>query len=301
MKKIQQSNLINLDFMLEKELRLENTTGAYFNSTAVFCNTKRKHGLLICPLKHLKGRNAVLVSSIDETVKLNGFEFNLNVKKYPMKYHTDGIRYIKDYQVYPYPKITYCMGMTELVKEVIMAKDKSNVLIKYTLKEGANRTILRIEPFLAFRGLFSLSKANYKANTDFVLTNNGISVKMYDEYPDVYFQTSKSMIYKPIPNWYYDIEYIFEPNKHDDFHEDLFVPGVFEIMLNENESTILSIGLEKLNATEMNFYYNDMQTEAETERRKKRPEQRIHPSQKNIEAELDSKLIKELTQAIEHQ
>ena len=42
-------------------------------------------------------------------------------------------------------------------------------------------------------------------------------------------QFSKNAEFIPVPDWYYNIEYLKELNRGYDYLEDLFVPGYFEV------------------------------------------------------------------------
>jgi glycogen debranching enzyme len=112
------------------------------------------------------------------------------------------------------------------------------VLTKYTLVESAKTIKIRFKPFLAFRQIHQLSKANMYVNRKFSKVANGISVKLYDKYPNLYMQFSKKAEFIPVPDWYYNIEYLKELHRGYDYLEDLFVPGYFEISLKKGESII---------------------------------------------------------------
>ena len=76
------SQLINLEYSLSKEILRSNRAGSYASTTLVGCNTRKYHGLLVCPMEHLDGDRHVLLSSLDETVVEHGSEFNLGIHKY---------------------------------------------------------------------------------------------------------------------------------------------------------------------------------------------------------------------------
>lgn len=71
---------------------------------------------------------------------------------------------------------------------------------------------------------------------------NGISVKLYDLYPDLYLQFNKKSEFIPVPDWYYNVEYLKELNRGYEFLEDLFVPGYFELPIKKGESIIFAAG-----------------------------------------------------------
>lgn len=241
--KFDKEQLINLEYSLQKEILRSNRAGSYISTTINGCNTRKYHGLLICPIKNFGGEKHVLLSSFDETVIQNGAEFNLGIHRYKGgAYEPKGHKYIRDINFEKTPKITYRIGGVVLTKERLLVENEEQVLIRYTLEKAQSPTILRFNPFLAFRNIHHLSKANMFANTKYKNAKNGVSVKMYDGFPNLFMQFSKKPDFVPVPDWYYNIEYLKELNRGYDFLEDLFVPGYFEVPIKEGETIIFSAG-----------------------------------------------------------
>ena len=126
--------------------------------------------------------------------------------------------------------------------ERVLNEHKEEILIRYTLEESPEPVTLRFQPFLAFRNFHSLSKANLFVNRKFTPLKNGISVRLYEGYPDLYMQFSKKNEFIPVPDWYYNIEYLQELNRGYEYLEDLFVPGYFELTMKPGEIIIFSAG-----------------------------------------------------------
>ncbi|MDR2910071.1 MAG: amylo-alpha-1,6-glucosidase [Bacteroidales bacterium] len=239
--KLDKEQLINLEYALNREILLVNQTGSYINSTLNGCNTRKYHGLLVCPIDNFGGEKHVLLSSLHETVIQNKAEFNLGINRYRGGiYEPNGHKYIHDVKIDNIPVVTYHIGGIILTKERILVENEKQVLTRYTLEEANCPTVLRFKPFLAFRNIHHLSKANLFANTKYKNANNGISLKLYDGYPDVFMQFSKNPDFVPAPDWYYDIEYTKELNRGYEYLEDLFVPGYFELTINKGESIVFS-------------------------------------------------------------
>ena len=105
------NQLINLQYALDKELLRTNKRGAYSSSTIIGCNTRKYHGLLVCPMEHLDGDRHVLLSTLDETIVEHGSEFNLGIHKYEGDiYNPKGHKYIRDFQAEPVPKFKFRVG-----------------------------------------------------------------------------------------------------------------------------------------------------------------------------------------------
>ena len=239
--KFDKSRLVNLEYSLARELIRSNKAGSYISTTISGCNTRKYHGLLICPVPELDDGKHVLLSSLDETVVQHDAEFNLGIHKYDGDhYEPKGHKYIRDFNAEVVPKTTWRVGGVILTKERMVVENEEQSLVRYTLVEATSPTILRFKPFLAFRNIHSLSKANMHAHTKYTPVRNGVKIKLYEGYPYLHLQFSKEIEFIPVPDWYNNIEYIKEKERGYEYQEDLFVPGYFEVSIKKGESIVFS-------------------------------------------------------------
>ena len=84
--KFNKSELVNLAYSLKREIICANKTGAYCNTSIVTCNTRRYHGLLAVTLDRFGGDRFLLLSSLDESLVVNGKQFNLGIHCYGESY-----------------------------------------------------------------------------------------------------------------------------------------------------------------------------------------------------------------------
>lgn len=238
--KFNKDKLENLEYSLKREVLATNRAGGYMSSTIVCCNTRKYHGLLVVPIDKLGGEKSVLLSALDETIIQHGQAFNLGVRKYPGCYTPRGHKYIIDFRYEPIYTLTYRVGGVILQKELILVHNEDQILMRYTLLEAHSDTILRLQPYLAFRNIHGLSKANNNANLNFQPIENGISADLYDNYPTLNMQVSKKNTFTASADWYNNVEYIEERNRGYDYREDLLVPGYFEFPIKKGESVIFS-------------------------------------------------------------
>jgi len=241
--KFDKSQLINLEYSLRRELLRTNRAGAFSTSTIVNCNTRKYHGLLIVPQPQFGNAPHILLSSLDETVIQREAEFNLGIHKYENNiYSPRGHKYIMDFESEPFPKITYRVGGVILEKEMFFSSNEDMMIFKYTLIDAHSPTTLRFKPFLAFRSIHALSKANIDCNKKYEPVTNGIKIAMYEGYSPLYIQFSKNAEYTHVPDWYYNLEYPYEKERGYDCLEDLYVPGFFDIPIKKGESIMLVAG-----------------------------------------------------------
>ena len=243
----EKKQLINLNYSLDRELLRTNRAGAYASSTIINTNTRKYHGLLVVPQPLIDNTNHVLLSTLDETLTVNDFDFHLSMRMYPDgHFDPKGHKYIRDFTSDPNPKLVYRLGQTVFTKESIFAENEDRILIRYTLEDSLAKSVtLKLKPFLAYRNVHSLTKANTWVESKYNDIPNGASWQMYKGYSRVFMQFSKKAKYTHIPDWYYNIEYIREAERGYDSTEDLFVPGFFEIDLKVGESIVVSAGVEE--------------------------------------------------------
>ncbi len=245
--KFDRQKLVNLNYSLSLEIIRSNRAGAFAYSTLPFCNTRKYHGLLIVPLWELDGEWHVLLSALDETVIQRSREFHLALRKYPGTYHPQGHKYLIDFYTDPIPTHIYRVGGVKLKKEVILVHSEDRVLFRYTLLEAHSPTVLRLQPFFAFRQRHKLSKANFDVITKVEPIENGVKYRMYHSYPFLYLQASKTPEYVHAPDWYYNVEYDVERKRGYDYHEDLYSIGFFEFPIKKGETIVFSVGTEPIN------------------------------------------------------
>ncbi|MDR2475902.1 MAG: amylo-alpha-1,6-glucosidase [Bacteroidales bacterium] len=239
--------MINLEQSLSKEVLRTNRSGAYHSSTIVDCNTRKSHGLLVIPVPELGKDNHVLLSSLDETVVQHGAEFNMGLHKYQGDvFVTKGHKYIRSYDCESTPRTIYRVGGVILSKEKLFVSHENRILIRYTLLDAHSPTKLRFRPFLAFRNVNALAHENPTANSACQLVENGVSVRLYDGYPNLYMQFNKKVEFVHAPDWYRNIEYHKEQERGYDYKEDLLVPGYFELSIEKGETIIFSAGISEI-------------------------------------------------------
>jgi predicted glycogen debranching enzyme len=190
-----------------------------------------------------------MLSTLDVTLIQRNAEFNLAIHNYGENvFEPGGHKYIQGFSSDPIPKVTYRVGGAVLTKERIFVHQENRFLIRYKIEKANSPVKLRFRPLLAFRSVHSLSSKNDYVDTNYEAVENGIKVRMYENYSPLFLQFSRQAAYSHMPDWYYDIEYPKERTRGYDFKEDLYSPGVFEITLKKGDVLVLSAGLDETKA-----------------------------------------------------
>jgi predicted glycogen debranching enzyme len=249
--KFNKSELVNLSYSLKREILCANKTGAYCNTSIVTCNTRRYHGLLAVTLDRFGGDRYLLLSDVDETLIVNGKQFNLGIHCYGDLYEPRGHKYVVDFSADPVPQITSKVGEILFRKSIVLAQDRDQVLVKYELLESPTPVVLQLRPYLAFRNIHALTEENPVANTAGKEISGGVSYCMYDSFPDLCMQVSdKNAFFVPGPYWNKGITYSDEYRRGYNCREDLLVPGWFEARLKPGDSLVFSASIREEVPTE---------------------------------------------------
>ncbi len=238
--KFNKQELVNLDYSLKREILGANHHGAYVNTSIVACNTRKYHGLLVVPVEKFGDEKFVLLSSLDESIILNGKQFNLGIHCYGDTYEPKGHKYIIDFDADCLPTVTYKVGPIVLSKTYCLDKESNQLLISYRLQSAPGKVTLLLKPFLAFRNIHSLTHENDSASTDFSPVENGARFRMYDGFPDLYLQTNVKNEYHHQPYWYKGLTYTDEQRRGFDCTEDLLVPGTFAVEMKPDTEVVFS-------------------------------------------------------------
>lgn len=244
--KFNKAELVNLEYSFKRELLSTNCAGGYCNTTIVGCNTRKYHGLFAVPLERFEGHRYILLSSVDETLIQHGMPFNLGIHCYGDIYEPRGHKYIVDFEIDPIPTITYRVGGMLFKKEILFVRKSEQLLIRYTLLDAHSNTVLRLKPYLPFRSIHDLTKANSDADTHYTSVRNGAAFRLYEGFPYINLQLSKECEYVHCPDWYYNIVYKEEHRRGFDCTEDQLVPGFFEMPVEKGESIVFSASTKEI-------------------------------------------------------
>lgn len=239
--KFNKSELVNLSYSLKREIICANKTGAYCNTSIVTCNTRRYHGLLAVPIDAFGGKKHLLLSSLDESLILNGKRFNLGIHCYGSVHEPRGHKYIIDFEADPVPKITYRVGEIVFTKSILLVPDSDQVMIRFELVNAPAKVKLLLTPFLAFRDIHALTDENPNARTEGWEIPNGMAFNLYDGFPDLNMQfNTKDVSFETAPCWYKGITYSDEYRRGFACKEDLYVPGHFETEMKPGDAMVFS-------------------------------------------------------------
>ena len=235
-----------------------NGIGGFSSSTISGAHTRRYHGLLTAATAPPLGR-IVTLSKFEETLFINGKNFELSTNQYSGAIYPEGHKYLKSFRLEPFPTWAFEVGGVEIEKKIFMIYGSNSTVIQYKIKKSEDRARVELElkPLLAFRDYHHLRHEDANFNGNFETSENQVSIQPYAEMPPLYFSHNAKSIEKQ-GFWYRNFEYEIEKQRGFDFLEDLYQPFSLKFDLNEIANIIVSTDLQKISEV-LNFEKNEIE------------------------------------------
>jgi predicted glycogen debranching enzyme len=215
--------------------------GGYAASSLENCHTRRYHGLYVANLKSPEGRH-VLLSKLEDSLRVDGEEYFFTAHRYPGLLFPPGSPVLEEFLLDLCPHFSRQVGKTLVRKSILLPRGKGVLLVRYDLEPCPKNAVLRLKPFLAFRGYHQLSKENPFLRPQTEPIANGFRTEPYEGMPPLFLQTSCPSQFTPSPVWYNHFQYTEERDRGFAWEEDLFQPGVLEVPVTRKCTIILSAG-----------------------------------------------------------
>lgn len=224
---------ISLEDGLSKEWIISNGIGGFASSTILGANTRKYHGLLIAPLTP-PARRFLMLAKVDESIEINGKEEILytNVCE---RFISDGYKNLVKFEKEYLPKFTYKVSDIVIEKTITMEYGKNTLGILYKVKNGSNKTKLKLTPIVNFRDFHTMS-TNHTFDIKQVVKNNKVKIIIDREsrYP-LYMSCTQAKYVQYEKNTFKNMFYIEEQKRGFYPEEDHSVPGSYEIEIEPKE------------------------------------------------------------------
>lgn len=216
--------------------------GAYAMSTAALMHTRRQHGLLVAALEPPLGQTVIL-SHAETTVEVGQRAYKLSTHQFPGVAPTPGYRWLKTFSQDPIPRWTYRFAKGVFERTLCIVHGKNAVVLSYVWK-GQSVARLTLRPLLPLRPTEELSQEHGAVAQTVTLRSGQVEVQPNPSLPLVAF--GHSGVFMGSPDWWRRFEYLADQGPYEDFQEDLWSPGVFEIELTPQVPTFLVVAVGAL-------------------------------------------------------
>ena len=217
--------------------------GGYAASTLVGCHTRRYHGLMVANLRAPEGRHCLL-STLEDSLSVGNEEHFFTSHRYPGVLFPPGGSLLREFILDSCPRFTYRTAVHCLQKSVMLLRGTGALLVRYDLEGSPANGLLRLKPFLAYRGYHDLAHENPHLRSRTEAIENGFTIAPYVGMPILTIRTSAPSRFTPSPLWYNRFEYLEERARGFDWQEDLFLPGILEVPFAVGGTVILQISCD---------------------------------------------------------
>ncbi len=242
---VRRDEILDLEGSLKKEYLLTNGRGGYSSSTIIDCHMRKYHGLLNIPMTPY-GDRFNLLSKLEAVAWIEQKSFRLSTNKFPGVYDPQGHKYMDSFEMDLFPVTTFKMGDIEITKSILMPRNSNTILVKYSVVASLKKVLLKLTPLMAYRNIHHLAHDNMHLRPRPFPEKKGFKIEPYEGMPALYMQLNEKNDFFSSPMWTKNFEYIKERNRGYDYQEDLFSPGVFEVILKKGESIIFRASTDSL-------------------------------------------------------
>ncbi len=238
--------LQNWDDASRREWLITNGLGGYGMSSVAGANTRRYHGLLVPAFSPPLGR-AVLLSKLEEEVRVEDQLYQLSANKYPSVVQPQGFRHLTYFSTRPVPTFTYIFHEETVVleKRIWMAHGKNTVYVQYTLVKAPEPVRLALIPLLAYKNYHTEQHRWDGFTADLVAEPTGrLQFTAYPTAHPLFLETQPPLAFDDHSGWFYNFEHPREQERGLDFTEDLYCPGRFAGVLSPGQTITLTATVE---------------------------------------------------------
>lgn len=225
-----------------REWIVTNGIGGYASSSICGANTRRYHGILVAAFNPPTDRR-VIVSRIEEKIRIDGEEYFISSNQYPGVIHPEGYKFLKSFQRVPFPCSVYADEKFSISKTVFMLYGTNTTVIEYE-NTGLLKFDFDLTPLLVYRDYHHLfhDRNEYEFNCQ-VEGNKKIKITPKSDVPPFLIHyTDGEFIAES--NCHHNVEYYREQERGLDFQEDAVSIGRVHCELRPGQKTYLIVSTE---------------------------------------------------------
>ena len=229
-----------------REWLVTNGIGGYAMSSLAGANTRRYHGLLVPAFSPPVGR-AVLLSKVEEEVRVEDQLYQLAANKYPSVVQPQGFRHLTYFGTRPVPTFTFIFHEETVVleKRIWMAHGLNTVYIQYTLVKAPEPVRLGLVPLLAYKDYHTEQHRWDGFTCDLTFEPDGwLQCVAFPTARPLFLHMKPPFAFDDHRGWFYNFEHPREQERGLEFTEDLYCPGRFNGVLAPGESVTLTATVE---------------------------------------------------------
>lgn len=221
----------------EREWLHTNGAGAYSMSTIALMHTRRHHGAFVAALPRPLGRHVILShAETSLTLESERRSYRLSTHQFPGVAPTPGYRHLQSFAIDPIPRWVFRIGNHKLERRFCLARGRNVLIMAYTwLGRGFAR--LQVRPLMPLRPVDRLVREHGGMMQVISLKPGAVEMQPVPELPPITF--GHEGVFMGSPDWWRRFEYLADRSDGIPFQEDIWTPGVFEMVLEPERTSYL--------------------------------------------------------------
>ncbi len=211
-----------------REWVLADGQGGYAASTVVGLNTRRHHGLLVCPARSPLLR-MVYLSRVEEALVVEEARHELGTNDYAGVVHPRGFLAADTFLLDPLPTLTWEVEGHRLSRTVARLHDVPAVVLAYE-HEGPDPVTLEVRPLVAYRPAGGLQHENGFVRGESTVAGPDVVLRPFEGCPPLLLRFAGAE-WAGDGVWYRGFVYERDAEEGTAEPEDLFSHGFFRITL----------------------------------------------------------------------
>lgn len=211
-----------------------NGLGGWASASVSGCNTRRYHGLLVAATNPPTERLA-LVSKLDECIIIGDKRIELGTNDYGDIVHPTGFTHIQKFSKTFFPEWLYESDGIQMKKTIAMVHGENTTLIIYEILKSPSSFTMELLPLISARGYHALKNRHNNIWWD-AQFSDGIFRTQPNEQAPVVYMSIPGASYTHRPDWFHKFNYAVDKYRGQEFEEDLFNHGIFNVELKEGDS-----------------------------------------------------------------
>lgn len=238
--------LSDVNDALGREWLVTNGLGGYASSTVLGVNTRKYHGLLVAAFNPPINR-WVLLTKIDEELKIGKESYALGANEYRDTIHPKGYRFIKEFAVAPLPTISYAVQEVGLQKTVFMPYMKNATAIIYEVSNPLDEKVaVHVFPIVNSRHIYKTTDKD-RVDWRFVQSRHekAVIVEPSDSLSSLILSSSDDDSFVEKSWWMKKLFFRVDASRSESSIDDNFRPGYFKFSVDSKETKkfyVLAVG-----------------------------------------------------------
>ncbi len=226
----------------ENEWLVSNELGVYSMSTVALMHTRRQHGMLVSHLDD-ESERYVILSHLEMILESEGRQYKLSTHQFPNIAPTLGYQHLEYFAQDPLPRWVYRFPNGVLERTLCLSPTEKALVISLTWT-GKKPVRIMLRPLMPLRPAGELTAEHGAMLQTVTMRKNEVAVQPLLNVPELCF--SHQGVFMGSPDWWRKFEYLDDRGRYEDFQEDMWSPGVFELTLTPRKSEYFVAALGQL-------------------------------------------------------